>query len=189
MPGVWLWNVTVHLTGGLTVGSSKGPRHGQGGVQGGVGRLESQDHAAAAQGGLPGNEHRGRRLTRIEQPAHRSVPVIEHWRTEARPFSPPSRYDNVPKIQTEGAEISCATGLRSQRARRGVGLCAGDDTQRRGVGGTLKHRNCTPLSACDCCPARLNRHSAWPRETPWSAPIPSLSTQPRLLCAYCGQSL
>ena len=37
--------------------------------------------------------------------------------------------------------------------------------------------------------ARLNRHSAWPRETPWSAPIPSLSAQPRLLCAYCGQSL
>ena len=55
--------------------------------------------------------------------------------------------------------------------------------------GDFEHRNCTPLSACDGCPARLNRHSAWPRETPWSAPIPSLSTQPRLLCAYCGQSL
>ena len=23
MPGVWLWNVTVHLTGGLPMGSSK----------------------------------------------------------------------------------------------------------------------------------------------------------------------
>ena len=43
MPGVWLWNVTIHLGGDLPMGSCQGPQHGQGGVQGGLGSAESQD--------------------------------------------------------------------------------------------------------------------------------------------------
>ena len=49
MPGVWLWIVTIHLGGGLPMGSSQ---HGRGGVQGGLGSAEGQDHARAARGGL-----------------------------------------------------------------------------------------------------------------------------------------
>ena len=32
-PGIWIWNVTVHLTGGLPMGSSERPRRCQDGIQ------------------------------------------------------------------------------------------------------------------------------------------------------------
>jgi hypothetical protein len=50
MPGVWLWNITVHLSGALPMGSSADI--GQGGVQGGLGSSEGQDPTFAARGGL-----------------------------------------------------------------------------------------------------------------------------------------
>jgi hypothetical protein len=46
-------------------GVIEGPRHGQGGVQGGLGTSQGQDDAGTARGGLPRDEHPRRRLTRI----------------------------------------------------------------------------------------------------------------------------
>jgi len=57
MPCVWLWSVTVHLPGGLPMGSAPGHQHGQGGVQSGLESSEGQIHAGAARGGLQGHEH------------------------------------------------------------------------------------------------------------------------------------
>ena len=61
MPGVWLWSVPTRQP---PDGLLHGPRHGQGGVQGGLGSAESQDHAGATRLGLQGNEHPRRRLIR-----------------------------------------------------------------------------------------------------------------------------
>jgi hypothetical protein len=63
IPGVWLWNVVVHLTGGLPMGSAQDLRDRQGGVQDSVDSLEGPDRAGGSRGGLPGHEHPGRRLT------------------------------------------------------------------------------------------------------------------------------
>ena len=61
MPGVWLWNVIVHLTGGLPMGSAKDLDTAKAEF-GGLESPEGQDHAGATGGSLPGNEHSGRRL-------------------------------------------------------------------------------------------------------------------------------
>ena len=72
MPCVWLWNVTIQLGGGLPMGSSQDLKHGQGGVQGGVGSPEGQDHAGAV-GGEPiplgaGNGGVAKKFQRIHRP-------------------------------------------------------------------------------------------------------------------------
>jgi len=59
MPGDWLWNVTVPLRRTAAHGFIPGPRHGQGGLQGGLGSSEGQDDTGAARGGRQGNEHPG----------------------------------------------------------------------------------------------------------------------------------
>ena len=47
-PPIWLWTVTVHLTGGLPMGSGRGSRHRQGRLRVSLGRAEGQDHAGGA---------------------------------------------------------------------------------------------------------------------------------------------
>ena len=53
MPCLWLWNVTIHLIGGLPMGSAKDIDTAKAEFSG-LGSAESQDHAGAARGGLPG---------------------------------------------------------------------------------------------------------------------------------------
>ena len=62
MPCLWLWSVTIHLPGGLPMGSA-GFLHGQSGVSGSLESSEGQNHAGATRGGLPGRKHSRRRLT------------------------------------------------------------------------------------------------------------------------------
>ena len=53
IPGVWLWNVSVHLTGGLPMGSARDLDTAKAEF-GGARSREGQDHAFAARGGLQG---------------------------------------------------------------------------------------------------------------------------------------
>jgi hypothetical protein len=48
MPGVWLWNVTIHLSGGLPMGSAHDIDRAKAGVQGGLESPEGQDPALPA---------------------------------------------------------------------------------------------------------------------------------------------
>jgi len=59
LPSIWLWQIQVHIPGAPS-GIGRGPRHGDGGIQGGMGSPESQDAAGAARRGLQGDEHSGR---------------------------------------------------------------------------------------------------------------------------------
>ena len=58
LPGVWLWNVVVHLTAGLRMGSAKDPDTAKAEFKAAWEALKH--HAFAAGGGLQGNEHSGR---------------------------------------------------------------------------------------------------------------------------------
>jgi hypothetical protein len=59
---VWLWNVTIHLTGGLPMGLAKDLDTAKAEFKAAWEELESQDNAGAAGGSLQGDEHSGRRL-------------------------------------------------------------------------------------------------------------------------------
>jgi hypothetical protein len=61
MPCVWLWSVTIHLTGGLPMGSSKDLNTAKAEFKAAWKALKA-NRAGAARGGLPGNEHPGRRV-------------------------------------------------------------------------------------------------------------------------------
>jgi hypothetical protein len=59
MPCVWLWNVTVHLTGGLPMGSAKDLDTARAEFKAAWKAPEGQHHAGATCGGLCGNKHLG----------------------------------------------------------------------------------------------------------------------------------
>jgi hypothetical protein len=61
MPCVWPWNVTIHLGGGLPMGSAKDLDSAKAEFKG-LGAPFGQDHARAAGGSLQGLEYSGRRL-------------------------------------------------------------------------------------------------------------------------------
>ena len=63
MPCLWIWSVTVHLPGGLPMGSAKDIDTAKAEFKAAWKALKAQDHAGTARGGLPGHEHSGRRLT------------------------------------------------------------------------------------------------------------------------------
>jgi hypothetical protein len=65
MPCVWLWNVSVHLPGGLPMGSAKDLNTAKSEFREAWKAAEGQDPAGATRGGLPGNEYPRRGLTRI----------------------------------------------------------------------------------------------------------------------------
>jgi hypothetical protein len=54
-PGVWIWNISIHLPGGLPMGSCQGSRHRQ--IQSGLGSVEGPHPGRAARGGPQGHEH------------------------------------------------------------------------------------------------------------------------------------
>ena len=58
MPPIWLWNVVVHLTVGLRMGSAKDLDTAKAEFKAAWEALKH--HAFAAGGGLKGNEHSGR---------------------------------------------------------------------------------------------------------------------------------
>jgi len=60
MPPIWLWNVVVHLTVGLRMGSAKDLDTAKAEFKAALGSSEGQHHAFAAGGGLQGIEHSGR---------------------------------------------------------------------------------------------------------------------------------
>ena len=64
VPGVWLWNVNVHLTGGLPMGSSKDVDTAKPEFKAAWEALKARTRAGGSRGGLRGDEHQGRRLTR-----------------------------------------------------------------------------------------------------------------------------
>ena len=63
-PGIWIWIVAVHLTGGLPAGS-RFPICGDGAIQSGLGIAEGQDDARAARRGLQGDEYSRRGAARL----------------------------------------------------------------------------------------------------------------------------
>ena len=64
MPGIWLWSVTIHLTGGLPMGSSRDLNTAKAEFKTAWKALKARNLAGAAGGGLQGLEHSGRRLIR-----------------------------------------------------------------------------------------------------------------------------
>ena len=56
-PGIWIWHVQVHLTGGLPMGSCQRSRNREGGIQSGLGNVEGQDAAGSDGGGVQGDEY------------------------------------------------------------------------------------------------------------------------------------
>ena len=65
MPCLWLWNVTIHLTGGLPMGSAKDIDTAKAELRAAWEALKARTTPEQLAAGLPGNEHPGRRLTRI----------------------------------------------------------------------------------------------------------------------------
>ena len=95
LPPIWLWNVIIHLPGGLPMGLGQRPRHRQGRLQGGLGSPEGQKHAGAVVGSLQGLEHSRRRVKAA------SCPYLQEgcarlfwtsvWRPEVFPLQIPKR--------------------------------------------------------------------------------------------------
>jgi hypothetical protein len=52
LPPIWLWNVIIHLPGGLPMGLGQRPRHRQGRLQGSLGKPEGQNLEGRACGSV-----------------------------------------------------------------------------------------------------------------------------------------
>ena len=62
MPPIWLWNLIIHLPGGLPMGQAGDLDTAKAEFKAAWKALEARDHTEAAGNGLQGNEHSGRRL-------------------------------------------------------------------------------------------------------------------------------